>query len=231
MNLLSVFSQEYQNYKVIYIDDASQDGTAQAVQELIYSCGMQHKVLLIRNKERKGALENAYHAIHSCDGRDIVLMVDGDDALIGSEVFAYINRLYTDNEQLWLTYGQYSEYPSGKLGICRPLPAWVFAQQQLRNIRYVISHLRTFYAALFKRIHKEDLCDDGGTFFTVTGDMAVMLAMVEMAQDHCMFVSKLLYSYNTANALNDFKVALKKQHAVERIIRSRKPYEKLSSLF
>lgn len=231
LNLLSIFSQEYRNYTVIYIDDASQDGTAHAVENLIYSLGMQHKVVLIKNTERKGALENTYNAIQRCDERDIILMVDGDDALIGSGVFAYINRLYTDDDQLWLTYGQYSEHPSGKLGICRPLPAWIFEQQQLRNIRYVTSHLRTFYAGLFKRIQKEDLCDDEGTFFTVTGDMAAMFPMIEMAQDHHMFVSKVLYRYNTANTLNDFKVALAKQHAVERIIRSRKPYEKLSSLW
>lgn len=228
-NLLSVLRQVYNNYHVLYIDDASCDGTGDAVELLIQAVGAQDKITLIKNKTRKGALENQYHAIHSCNDKDIILMLDGDDCFLGQEVFAYINKQYTDDEGLWLTYGQYIEYPSLKPGICCPIPATITHHNLFRTFRYVASHLRTFYAGLFKRIKKEDLCDDQGNFFMVTGDMAAMIPMLEMASGHFKFISKPLYEYNTTNPLNDYKVALRKQHQIEYIIRMQQPYEKITS--
>lgn len=230
-NLLSVVTQHYNNYHILYVDDASCDGTGAAVELLIQAIGIQDKITLIRNQTRKGALENQYHAIHSCDDKDIILMLDGDDRLLDQEVLAYINKQYTDDEALWLTYGQYLEYPSLKPGICCPISDDIVRHNLFRKFRYVASHVRTFYAGLFKHIKKEDLCDDQGSFFTVTGDLAAMMPMLEMARGHFKFISKPLYEYNTTNPLNDYKVALQKQHSVEHIIRSRKPYERIINLW
>src|SRR5438105_4834711 len=57
-NLSSIFMQEYDNYRVIYLDDASEDGTADLVEEYIKTAGHADRVTLIRNTEHKGHLYN-----------------------------------------------------------------------------------------------------------------------------------------------------------------------------
>ena len=39
-----------------------------------------------------------------CRAGDIVMDVDGDDALIGKQVFNFINRLYFNNQDAWFIY-------------------------------------------------------------------------------------------------------------------------------
>src|SRR5258708_2734004 len=57
-NLKSVLSQKYDNFRVIYIDDCSKDGTYGKVEKIIEESGQQAKVTLIRNETNRGAMEN-----------------------------------------------------------------------------------------------------------------------------------------------------------------------------
>ena len=66
-NLNSVFFQDYSNYRVIYIDDCSDDGTADLVQDFMLVNHMESRFILIRNSRRFGALANIYRAVHMCD--------------------------------------------------------------------------------------------------------------------------------------------------------------------
>jgi len=59
-NLRALFNQNYENYKVIYIDDCSTDGTGDLVKNYIKESGYEKKIRLVRNHERKGALYNLY---------------------------------------------------------------------------------------------------------------------------------------------------------------------------
>ena len=93
---------------------------------------------------------------------------------------------------------------------------------------YSPSHLRTFYAGLFKKISQEDLLHDGA-FYSMTWDMAIMLPMVEMASEgHVHFIPDVLYIYNHANPLSDHCVDAALQSRLCRIIRAKKKYEPLA---
>lgn len=229
-NLITVFKQKYENYLVIYINDCSSDGTGEEVKRLILEYGMQDKVIFVDNTERKGALANQYHAIHSCQDTDVIAILDGDDRLANEHVLARINQEYQD-PNVWLTYGQFKEYPSNAIGFCCPMPDHVVQNNSFRTHNHIPSHMRTFYAGLFKRIKKEDLCDSQGNFLMMTGDIAAMFPMIEMAREHFRFIPDVLYVYNGANILNDHKVSKSMQRAIDLLIRSRSPYEKLTSLF
>lgn len=229
-NLRSVFNQNYDNWHLMYIDAASPDGTGNAVEEFVAKSGKQDKVTLIKKEHRTGALENQFHAIYLCNPRDIIVILDGDDWLLDGEVLAYINEVYSDNN-VWLTYGQFIEYPSRATGFCCSMPANVVKNNAFRQFTHIPSHMRTFYAGLFQRIKKEDLCDEVGNFLPMTGDMAAMLPMIEMARDHFKFIDKKIYVYNTANVINDHKVSEKTQRSIDRMIRKKSPYEPLEALF
>lgn len=228
-NLNSVANQEYQNYRIIYINDCSPDNTGALVDQYIKNHHLEHKITLINNSVRVGALANFYRAIHSCSDSTIIVMVDGDDWLNGPHVLSRINTAYA-NPNTWLTYGQFQEYPKEKTGFCRTIPSDVTANNLFRESTWLTSHPRTFYAALFKKIKLEDLLYEG-KLFPVTWDLAIMFPMLEMAREHIEFIPDILYIYNEDNPCNDFKTSLLQQLHCDYLLRGGKKYERLSTLF
>lgn len=226
-NLGSVFRQSYSNYRVIYIDDCSNDNTSELVTAFVKRQHQEHRVDIIKNQTRKGKVCNVYHAIHSCDNRAIIVLMDGDDWLNGDQVFKMVNRTYCSNPELLLTYGQFQEFPGGGQGLCRPMPEYFIASASYRKQPWITSHLWTFRAGLFNEIRKEDLMY-GGEFYPVTGDQAIAFPMLEMANGRIKFIDHILYIYNQANPINDFKVRLQQQLFYERVIRRAQPYPPLS---
>ena len=228
LNLDSIFNQKYSNYRVIYIDDCSPDGTGDLVQQYIHDHGLEHKITLIKNEVRQGALSNIYRAIHMCKDFEIMVTVDGDDWLKGDFVFARLNQAYAD-PKVWMTYGQYEDYPHGNQGNQKALPQGIIIKNVYREYDWVTSHLRTFYAGLFKKIKLEDFLFEG-SFFDVTWDMAFMFPMLEMSREHACFIPEVLYVYNQATPSNDFKTKLARQIHCDHLIRAKDKYQKLSTL-
>lgn len=225
-NLRSIFKQDYSNYRVIYIDDASQDKTADIVERWLKEQSKQIRFDLIRNKERVGVLSNIYKAVHTlCKEEEIVVILDGDDWFYGTVALKRINHAYSTQE-VWLTHGTFKEFPS-KTGIwSRPIPADIVASNTFRTF-LCPTHLKTFYAWLFKKIRLEDLQYEG-KFFVMTGDQAIMFPMIEMAGERHAFIKKPIYVYNTSNPINDSKVNRQLQRDLETLIRSKPPYQRLS---
>lgn len=233
-NLDSVFNQTYflnnpTKCRIIYTDDCSSDGTGDLVEEYVKERGFEKQVTVIKNSTRKFALENLYDMIHSCNDKAIIAVLDGDDAFAATKVLEYINVLYRAKD-VWITYGQYQEWPIGKLGFCRTYESDVITNNDFRYVEHGPSHLRTFYAALFKKIKKEDLMIDG-SFFQMTYDLAIMFPMLEMAQYHHRFISDVLVHYNVANQLNDHKVNRSLQANLADYIRGKSKYTPLETLF
>ena len=233
-NLDSVFSQTYflnnpTKCRIIYTDDCSPDGTGNLVEEYVKACGFEKQVTVIKNDTRKLALENLYDMIHSCADDAIIAVLDGDDALANPEVLEYINTLY-NTKDVWLTYGQFKEWPTETPGFCKSYSKSVIRKSNFRKVTDGPSHLRTFYAGLFKKIKKEDLMLDG-SFFEMTYDLAIMFPMLEMAKYHHQFVADVLVLYNVANQINDHKVNQKKQSDLAKYIRRKSKYRSLKALF
>ncbi|MFA6535598.1 MAG: glycosyltransferase family 2 protein, partial [Candidatus Babeliales bacterium] len=203
VNLDSILSQKYENYKVIYIDDNSTDGTGGLVKEYISAHKDKlNKILFIQNTVRCGATANIYKAIHSCDNDSIIVILDGDDWVKNDHVLALLNKVYSD-PNIWLTYGQFERYPYCTVGYCSEIPEEVIKANSFRSYKWVSSHLRTFYAWLYKRIKLEDLMFDG-EFVPVCSDLVTMFPMLEMAGRHFKFISDVLYVYNCINP-NSYK--------------------------
>lgn len=228
-NLDSVFSQVYKNYRVIYIDDCSRDGTYEFVKQYVNSNQQTHRVILIRNEKRKGALANHYKAVHMCHNHEIIINLDGDDWLQHERVFECINAAYAD-PRIWLTYGSYVNFPSGKNGECsKQLPKKVIRRNAYREYSYITSHLRTFYAGLFKNIKLGDLMYQG-YFIPVACDMAFMFPMLEMAAGRIKLIDEILYVYNQKNPENHFRKRVLSQLKMAHISRARHKYMPLKQL-
>lgn len=227
-NLRSVFDQKYQNYRVIYIDDCSPDGTADLVAKFVSTCHQGRRVTLIRNQVRRGALANLYNAIHSCNDNDIIVTLDGDDELAHSCVLRKLNFVYS-TDHVWMTHGKLRELRRGNDTWCIPVPQDIIEKNRFRTFRCP-SHLRTFYAWLFKKIRFEDLQYEGA-FFKMTWDQAIMFPMIEMAGNRHKFIEEVNYIYNDLTPLNDNKVNPQLQRDLEVIIRSKPAYMRLPEDF
>jgi glycosyltransferase involved in cell wall biosynthesis len=233
-NLDSVRNQKYGNWHMIYVCDgaspeAGSDGTNRLVRDYIATHNMQDKVTLICNEQRCGAMANLYKAIHMCNPTDIIAVLDGDDRFAHDHVLARVNQEY-QNPNVWLTYGQYREYSSGRRGFCQPMPAQIVEHNAYRSYTSGPSHLRTFYAGLFHKINKEDLMHEG-EFFKMTYDLAMMYPMMEMAGSRFAFIPDILVDYNDINPINDHKVSKDLQRQLDLLIRGKELYQKLESLF
>jgi glycosyltransferase involved in cell wall biosynthesis len=230
-NILSAI-QDYPDeyYRIIYIDDCSTDATCQKAQKIIAESGKSHLFTLIHNETNKGALYNHWSTIHNLiEDDEIVVILDGDDRLAGDFVLNYLNDIYTKND-IWLTYGQYQEINSQQIGFNKPMPEYVVKNNAFRRYQDIPSHLRTFYAKLYKNIKIEDLMLDDD-FLIMCADMATGIPMIEQACDHFQFIPKVLYLYNDRNPISDHFKSRKLQIDIDHYVRSRQVYKPLETLF
>lgn len=78
----SLARQNYTNFKVIYVDDVSDDDTAKKMKGYIFSDHpeINSKMTIIENSERTYSLGNRDIAIRQyCEENDIVIDFDADD--------------------------------------------------------------------------------------------------------------------------------------------------------
>ena len=225
--LNSVFNQDYDNFEYIITDDGSEDGTVNKITEFIEKNECAEYFKLIENKENVGALHNIYSMVQDMDASDddVIVSLDGDDWLANDYVLKKLNEVY-EREDCWLTYGSYVQYPNGHDSSFHvsAYPEDIIKNGDFRNdSAWRASHLRTFKYNLAKRLTKEDLTDEDGTFYEMAWDFALMFPMMEMARERIFFIEDTLYVYNEANPINDHKVdrqyqidtgeRIKKRHA------------------
>jgi len=188
----SFIVQEYDNYEVYMLDDASDDGTMDLIDR---EYDFIHK---LRNAERGGALRNICNALMTIpiDDDDIVILVDGDDYVFGEYAFQIVNERYAYSTAL-LTYGmEINNF--GHVG-------WyhMYSQEQFDNLRrsapFMASHLKTFKYKLFKELLKQDptlsrFKFPNGQFYMHAYDVALMFSLMEIAGiENIAFISNVNY--------------------------------------
>lgn len=229
-NLDSVFCQTYSRWKIHYVDDCSTDGTGLFVEKYVQERGFSNKCTIVHNPVNQDALANYYKAISSFDPHIVVVNLDGDDRLAHPKVLEKLASLYRD-PHVWMTYGSFVLDQGGWRGCAEAFPSEVLRTRSFRKYKWVLSHLRTYYAGLFQRIKKEDLLIDG-KFFKHATDLSYMFPLVEMASEgHFVYVNEILYLYNNTNPLSVERTRRPQQLAEEAYIRALPSYRPLDKLF
>jgi len=253
LNVDSMLMQDYKNYRILYIDDASTDGTAFAIDAYLKERGIDSLLVffndkksknfrkttkqfrdlvnresrfftIVKNVNRCGALQNLYRAIWSTADDEIVATVDGDDWLFHDQVLKDLDNIYSTKE-VWYTHGTLMEYPSDIIAWNEPIPDEYIEYDAIREFKCP-SHLRTFYSWIFKKIRLEDFLWKG-KFFPMAWDMAIMYPIAEMAGFRGAFTEEVNYVYNMVTPINDNKVNADLQNECDRVIRYKEHYQRL----
>jgi glycosyltransferase involved in cell wall biosynthesis len=224
-NLQSALSQNYDHFTIIYTDDCSSDDTGNLVERYLEQNDPEKRVTLIKNKVRRGALHNLYLMINMCEDDAIIVTLDGDDWLPDDEVLSRLNTIYS--EEVWLTYGQFELYPSKTRGWASPMPDYIVENSAFRDFQHLPTHLRTFYAWLFKQIKLEDFLYLG-QFYPMTWDMVMMFPMIEMAGERHRFIPDIMYTYNDENSISDHHVSRQLQAYLAQVVKKKMRYKKLT---
>jgi|LakMenEpi03Aug12_release.lakeMendotaPanAssembly.Ray.scaffolds.fasta_scaffold335431_1 glycosyltransferase involved in cell wall biosynthesis len=218
----SILSQDYKNFRILLIDDASTDNGFDLIDE-------DEKIIKIKNKENKGLLYSYAHYLptYANDG-DIVVVVDGDDALQGNKSLSYLNDFYNEHKCL-VTYGQ-SIWTDGRKGFARP-----YTEQEFKNLRrtqFLASHLRTFKYQCFKELMIQDqnfdcFKDKNGDYYMMAGDVATMYPIMEIAGfENVKYIDKILHLYNIHNPISDHMKNQQLQWDINNEINNKKPFKR-----
>lgn len=136
------------------------------------------------------AMTNVSRLLSGVPPETIVAWVDLDDRLLGTDALAKVAQRHT--EGAWVTYGSF-RFKDGRPGFAAQYPL----DANVRTHPWLATHLKTFRAGLFHRIHPNRLQKPGEKDYCQ--DLAVMLPAMEMAgPERCAFIPDTLYEYDLA---------------------------------
>lgn len=225
----SVAQQDYDNYQMILVDDASTDNSYEVALETIKSLpqSIQNKISLTSNETNKGAVFNHINVLFNyVNEDDIVMLLDGDDWLVNNNtIFHLYNELYRQGAEF--TYGSCWSLVDNIPLIAQDYPTHVKEQRSYRNHKFPwnmpYTHLRTFTRKLFSRVDENRFKDDEGNWLRAGGDGALFYEMIERADPNKIIaVKEIVCNYNDVNPLNDYKVNADQQNKNAKIILDRK---------
>ena len=221
--ITSVLNQSYQNWEQIVINDNSTDDT----EEKVLSFSHEKRLFYKRNQENLYAIENCVDGINllCSDPEDVIVFLDADDYLIDSNVLKKLNEAYQD-ENLWLTYGQYVTKSTGKIGCCHPITE----SRNIRHQSWCLSHLKTMKYKLWKQIKDEDLRDWDGNYIRFGWDQFMLFAVELAGIKRIKCFSEPLMMYVDSNPLSDCKDSTKQKYidTLLPFIRNKEPYTECS---
>ena len=185
------------NFRIIFVNDNSTDKTLRLSRATFKKSNINFKIL--NNKKRKGSTKNKFDVINKyCKNDEIIVVLDGDDKFLHNYVLSFLNYIYNTN-QVWMTYGSYIHF-SGKLSYQKPYKKKIIENNNFRK-DFHPSHLRSFYAWLFKKIPKKYLMKNQNSFFMTCEDKAIMYPLVELSGKNHKFINQDLYYYNDKNPI------------------------------
>lgn len=203
----SVIAQDYENWLMIVVDDCSTDKTRDVASAVAKTDSRIH---VDHNETNQGAVYNQVNVISTLQPHDIVMLLDGDDALVNNpQIFQMYNNMYDGSTEF--TYGSCWSMADNIPLIAQHYPEDVKRNKTYRQHKFnwnmPYTHLRTFHAGLVQMIDYSNFIGPDGQWYKAGGDGSLFYAAIENADpDKVKVVTDIVYLYNDLNPLNDYKV-------------------------
>lgn len=200
-SLLSVISQSYNNWKIIIKDDMSTDNTPKIIENITKVFGLQNKIDLHINEEKKWEVKNVSEMIKLCDPTDIICRLDGDDWLTDLDILYILNERYNQAQSgaIWTAH----RWSFTDQNISAPLPKSANPYEHA----WVSSHLKTCRANLIQDISEENYKNKDGNYFKRIGDQAMYLPALWNAQGNWHFEPRVAYHYTIKMTPDTFQTS------------------------
>ncbi len=165
-SLLSTLSQNYPNFRVIYIDDGLNIGSS-----FVEKYDQGGKVSYIRNKKPIGSIESLYRAVHSCKSNEIVVLLRNEEMLAHNDVLNHLNRYFADSA-VWIASGE---------------------EMRLNSFEKIAAgeSYQIFYAGLFKHIKLQDFLTDGA-FKAGEYERVIATPLLGLSREHAYLIPEPL---------------------------------------
>jgi glycosyltransferase involved in cell wall biosynthesis len=182
-SLRSVFSQQYDRFRVVYVDDGSVDRSEHLAQALIDATATTRQTSLVRHAEPLGLLGSLKELLAQPQD-EIVIVLEASQELAHEWVLDRLNR-YFANPDVWVVIGG----GVTKEGLTR-IPPYSYERDNLKDSLVKQPMLTAFHARLFGMVDEEDL-----TLGLDTGDFEIekwvhMVPIIEMSEDHTTYVDE-----------------------------------------
>lgn len=192
----SLKKQTYRNFKILYLDDASVNGSAEYAEFLFkYDPFFKEHTVGVFNNYNVGGLENLVFVLQNViiNKCAIVINVDNDDVLVNCRAVEIIVAAFESGAEL--TVGNCVRYdkPLKYYGVASFDRVWE------RNGDNVWLHPKCFRRYLFDEVDVEDDLKIDGDFVEVNTDFAIMLPMIN-ATNNCKFIDTILYYFEPSIA-------------------------------
>ena len=197
---ISILNQKYNNYRIIYISDGSNDKNDQQVLNFITETNLD--LLLIYNKSRKGPSFSRYIGSQLLNDDEICIFLDADDQLYHNCILNLLNLVYNiydigctfggDNSNLYKfkTHVNVNKYIRGR------------KSDNDNDIHPYFPHLRTCKSIYVKNISKTYLQDENKEWFMFCSDVALFTSLVEICNYKFICIMNQFIIYNRDNSVN-----------------------------
>lgn len=224
--IVSVASQDYNNYCHILVNDCSTDNSREIAENTIKRLpeNIREKFILLNREKNEGAVYNQIMTFRDpfIKDDDIIMILDGDDWLVNDpDIFDFYNNLY-QNDETEFSYGSCWSIVDNIPLISQPYPKHILEKKSYREHKFnwglPYTHLRTFKKRLINNINDSVFLNENGEWFRAGGDVATFYNIIEQADSKKVkCVSRIVYNYNDANPLNDYKVNSDEQNKTARL--------------
>jgi len=239
--IMSVASQDYDNWEMWIVDDCSTDNTVKVAEDVInrFSPSIADKIHIIKNRKRYGAVRNQVKTILDDIGweaEQVIMLLDGDDWLVNDPtIFDKYNNLYIDGAEF--TYGSCWSVIDNIPLISQEYPEEIKRTKNYRQYKFnwgmPYTHFRTFKSQLMRSfvrcVGTSPFKNSDGEWYKAGGDNSVFYHMLESADpDKVICVPDVVYCYNDANPICDYKVNSEEQNKTASDITKEETPEKFS---
>lgn len=165
--LSSLFRQEFTDWRLIYIDNASKNGAKERALNCIDQYRMSNKCDVITNIQPKKYLENLVYASSLCIPEEIIVLIDDDEHFSSVHELSRLDKIY--NGFIWMTFNGIDSYSKDTM-----------EKKAFRNVPAIQGSPKTFYAGLFQKIKQQDLSYRTDVFFPEGAEHAFGYPLLEM---------------------------------------------------
>ena len=221
-NLQSIFTQSYPHYRVVFLGSGEGLDNYDKAKRLVAQLEHEDRVTFIKNANEEKFFETFYEAIHHCKDEEVIIHLEGTDWLANDNVLDRLNTAYLDPD-VWLTYGDYMEYPSLKKQELEPTINRTLRDFRAEKTPWMLSHLKTYYAGLLKQLtpNVEGLKEKAIS----SEDKMLMLSLLKIGKWHVRFIPEVL-SVHQENNKEDIGV----KRFVDRVTEQKKYFSPRKSI-